>query len=248
METFKFEQTVLARGEVNKEMGQITGVSLISTPEAKGHNISLDRASIQSFFDAVQGKQIKAYYTHSPSNEALDSIGLWTDFEIIEDGEFTKLIANFQALDSWKQHHQDDFDALFELAVKAPEAFGVSAEFQAKTIYYKDDEETEYTGQEDVEVFARAVEVSAFSIVAQPAANPTGLFAAKEEKTNYEQVADTLIQLQEKNDELVMELKLEKDLTASLQKEKEQAAEEKQKLETQVQEWQAKFAQYVAYL
>jgi hypothetical protein len=256
MELMQFEQETLNRGIVDKALGRITGVSLISTPEAKGHNILLDAQSIQSFYDAVQGKTIKAYYTHSPSNEALDSIGLWNEFQIVEDGEYTKLTATFQALDSWKQHHQDDYDALFELAEKAPEAFGVSAEFQAETIYYDEQGEAQkFNGQEDVEVYARAVEVSAFSIVAQPAANPTGLFAEgekleekqpEETSENLDEIAGTIVELQEENSKLALELKLSKDVSEAMEKSVEEHKEKIEALTKELCSMEARYKQAIA--
>lgn len=247
METIKFEETIATTGIVDKALGTITGVSLISTPEAKGHNLSLDEASIQSFYDAVEGKTVKAYYTHSPENEALDSIGLWTDFEVVKDGEYTKLTAKFEALESWREHHKDEFDSLFELADKAPEAFGVSAEFQAEIIYYNEEgEATNFDGQENVEKFARAVSVSAFSIVAQPAANPTGLFSEKKEEINFEEVSEKLIKLQEENDGLVVDLKLSKDLNESLEKSCNEKDLEISNLQEELKNLKSKFANFVS--
>ena len=236
MELLFETDTKMNQGIVDKTLGSISNVSLISTPEAKGHGMKLDEASIQSFYNAVEGKTIKAYYTHSPSNEALDSIGLWSEFEIVQDGEYTKLTAKFQALESWKEHQQGDYDALFELAEKAPEAFGVSAEFQAETIYYNEEGEAQqYNGQENVEVYARAISVSAFSIVAQPAANPTGLFAEAKEENNVEEVAGNLIKLQEENDRLAL------DLDAS-QKAVDAASKSNEELQKQVEDLQEKLA------
>lgn len=245
MELLFDAKTVLASGIVDKALGTISGVSLISTPEAKGHNLSLDRASIESFYNAVEGKTIKAYYTHSPSNEALDSIGLWKDFEIVEDGEYTKLTAKFEALEAWKEHHKDAYDALFELADKAPEAFGVSAEFTAETIFYKEDGTAEkFEGQEGVEVFARAVDVSAFSIVAQPAANPTGLFAEKQEEqpvVNFEEIGATIVELKEENDGLVMDLKLAKQALEASEKQAEELREEIDSLKKELCSFEARY-------
>jgi len=253
MDDIKFQilEDVANVGAVDAELGIIRGVSLISTPEAKGHNISIDRKSIESFYDAVNGKPIKAYYTHSPANEALDSIGIWQNFEIKEDGEYTKLTADFSALDAWKQNNKKDYEMLFELASKAPEAFGVSAEFSAKTIVYGEDgEEEEYQEGEDddVEKFARAIEVSAFSIVAQPAANPTGLFAKGEE-----QVALSLVQATERKLELELELQQSKDCVEKLSSEldsKELLIKETQtELEAKSEElklWKSRYAEAVA--
>jgi len=266
MDEFKFAQPEPTRtGEVNKEQGLILGVSLISTPEAKGHGIKIDRGTIESFYEGVKDKSIKAYYTHDDDNEALDSIGLWENFEIVEDGEYTKLTADFKALESWREHHPDRFDALFELAEKAPEAFGVSAEFFAKRVMYSEEgEEIEWDGESE-DVFARAIEVNAFSIVAQPSANPTGLFSqpkeVEEDEVDVEEfLSFNLTKTQEELDGANSELKLSQDLNASLAKQVEELeakiaegetqVEEKAKevegLKAELQEWQAKFARQVA--
>lgn len=266
MDEFKFAQPELARtGKVDKEEGLILGVSLISTPEAKGHGIKIDRGTIESFYEGVKDKSIKAYYTHDDDNEALDSIGLWENFEIIEDGDYTKLTADFKALESWREHHPDRFDALFELAEKAPEAFGVSAEFFAKRIMYSEEgEELDWDGESE-DVFARAVEVNAFSIVAQPSANPTGLFSqpkeVEEDEVDVEEfLSFNLSKTQEELDGANSELKLAKDLNATLtskveeleakiaesEKEIEDKANEVDGLKAELQEWQVKFARQVA--
>lgn len=247
-ETFLFRN--IGSGAVDRENGEITGVSVISTPEAKGHDLKIDGESIKSFFKATQGKQIKAYYTHE-DNEALDSIGLWDNFQIIEDGEYTKLTADFSALNSWKEHHQAEYDAFFELAEKAPEAFGVSAEFTGETFFYQDGEAVKFSGQEDVkELYARAIEVSAFSIVAEPAANPTGLFSVvKEDEVDHEEfLAFNLNESQKENESLKLQLS-QTEKTAQLLNEKVEEMEKSflelskeladAKAETII--WQAKF-------
>ena len=161
-----FQQTKLNR--IDAENGEILGVSLISTPEAKGHGLKIDNQSIQSFFNAVEGKQIKAFMTHESNESPTDVIGIWENFRIEEDEEFTKLLADFSAMDSWRRNSPSEFDAFFELADKAPETFGVSAEFIGFGVTYNEEgEEEEWSGEEDEEVFARASEVQAFSIVCE---------------------------------------------------------------------------------
>jgi len=267
MDQFKFAQPEPTRtGEVDKDKGIILGVSLISTPEAKGHGIKIDQGTIESFYEDVKGKSVKAYYTHDDDNEALDSIGLWENFEIIQDGEFTKLKADFIALESWREHHPDRFDALFELAEKAPEAFGVSAEFFASRIMYDEEgKEVEWDGDESNDVFARAIEVNAFSIVAQPSANPTGLFSVPTEVDEDEVDVEEFLSfnLNKAQDDLKsteQDLKLSRDLNKKLElqisdleakvEDQEKQAEEKENqvknLEAELLEWQAKFARHVA--
>ena len=273
MQEFKFAQkTDLEQGRVDKDKGVIYGVSVISTPEAKGHGVKIDNATIQSFYDHTQGKSIKAYYTHDEENEALDAIGLWENFQIVEDGEYTKLTADFVALEAFREHKSGYFDALFELAEKAPEAFGVSAEFFASRVYYNEDgEEMEYKGEEGVEVYARAVEVSAFSIVAMPSANPTGLFSVNASVEQEVEVDDEEVDVEEflsfnlnKTQEDLkgreQELKLSQDANALLTKQNNELSEElkeanekleklsesKESVEKELESWQIKYARAVA--
>lgn len=249
MDTIKFEAIAASRsGEIDLENGTIKGVSLISTPEAKGHGMSIDEKSINSFAEAVGEKTIKAYYTHN-DNEAFDTIGLWKNFEVIQDGEDTKLTGDFEALESWKENKKEEYDALFELAEKAPEAFGVSAEFTGTKVFYnEDEEEVEYSGQEEAgKLYARAIEVQAFSIVATPAANPTGLFSEPSEKVNLAEVASDLA---EKKQELESELKLAKNqlevFEANLEeksKELDAQAAELEKFQKEAADWKVKYAE-----
>jgi len=260
MQTFEFEATATRQGKVDAENGVIYGVSVISTPEAKGHGIKIDAASIASFHEVTKEKQIKAFYTHD-DNEALDAIGFWENFEIIEDGEFTKLQADFVALDAWKKHHTHLYDSLFEMAEKAPESFGVSAEFSGKAIYYSEDgEEIDFKHGEDddKEIYARALEVSAFSIVAQPAANPTGLFSepieVDEDEVDAEEfLSFNLAQVQKDLDEALASKQDAIEANEILEKgfidQKDQIAELQKELEaakTETASWQCKYAQLCA--
>ena len=85
-------------------------------------------------------------------------------------------------MDSWRKNKEEEYESFFELAEKAPETFGVSAEFVGYGIQYDEDgQEVEVDGEVDGDVYARAREVSAFSIVLLPSANPTGLFSEETE-------------------------------------------------------------------
>lgn len=261
MEEMQFEvPTDFATGKIDKDKGMIYGVSVISTPEAKGHGIKIDRATIESFASAVEGKTIKAFYTHDDDNEALDTIGIWKNFQIVEDGEFVKLTADFEALESWREHNGSQFDALFEMAEKAPEAFGVSAEFTASQVFYEDGEEKEYRGQDEVEeIFARAIEVQAFSIVAQPAANPTGLFSVdaklvdgdeidQEEflEYNLKEATQSLAQIREDLGQANAANKVFEEKLAEQESELEELKEKLSVAEKETQAWQAKYGKAIS--
>ena len=242
--SLKFEES--QPGKIDLEAATITGVSLISTPEAKGHGVKVDALSIKSFFQAVEGKKIKAYYTHN-DNEALDTIGLWENFEVVEEEEYTKLLGDFTALEAWKENNQEEFAALFELAEKAPESFGVSAEFTGKSVFYKDGEEIEFTGEEEAEeLYIRASEVSAFSIVASPAANPNGLFAAKEENTEIkaalQKQAEEILQFAEQQKSDQAQLKTLEKYSVELMEENENLKSQVAELSKEAEAWQIKFA------
>jgi hypothetical protein len=246
-----FETTTLSK--IDKENGEIFGVSVISTPEAKGHNLKIDHQSIQSFFDAVDGKQIKAYNTHSNNEGVGDVIGIWENFRIEESEEFTKLLADFSALESWRKNKEEEYESFFELAEKAPETFGVSAEFIGFGIQYNEDgEELEWDGETEGDVFARAKEVHAFSIVTEPASNPTGLFSEKtisqvpskknseenhpipDESHYLEFFAEELNELHTETKELKLELKLKTDLCELLEKESKSSHELIEQLEEEL--------------
>ena len=66
--------------KVDFENGEVLQVSLISSGEILGHGMYLNESGIDSFFEAIEGKQIKAYYKHSDENEALSSIGFFSEF------------------------------------------------------------------------------------------------------------------------------------------------------------------------
>ena len=211
-----FETTTLS--QIDKENGTIFGISVISTPEAKGHNLKIDTKSIQSFFDAVEGKKIKAYNTHQNNESVGDVIGIWDNFRVEETEEFTKLLADFTALESWMKNKQEEYESFMQLAEVAPETFGVSAEFIGEGIQYNEEgEEIQWNGEDEGDVFARAKEVHAFSIVTQPASNPTGLFSEElhpiPSKDHYiEFVSEELKNVHDENKELNLNLKLKEEV------------------------------------
>ena len=232
-----FETTTLS--QIDKENGEIFGISVISTPEAKGHNLKIDEGSIQSFFDAVDGKQIKAYNTHSNNEGVGDVIGIWENFRIEQSEEFTKLLADFSALESWRKNKEEEYESFFELAEKAPETFGVSAEFIGYGIQYNEDgEEIEYDGESEGDVFARAKEVHAFSIVTEPASNPTGLFSEKQSDNDVlhllEVASKELNLSNEENRELQLQLKLKIELCELLEEQNSKANELIEQLEEEI--------------
>ena len=236
-----FETTTLS--QIDKENGEIFGVSVISTPEAKGHNLKIDHQSIQSFFDAVDGKQIKAYNTHSNNEGVGDVIGIWENFRIEESEEFTKLLADFSALESWRKNKEEEYESFFELAEKAPETFGVSAEFIGFGVQYNEEgEEIECDGESEGEVFARAKEVHAFSIVTEPASNPTGLFSENtrdqgnihpipSESHYLEFFSEELKILHDEQSTLQLEVKMKTELCNLLEEQNEKANEQIKALE-----------------
>ena len=250
--------------KIDAENGEILGVSVISTPEAKGHNLKIDGKSIESFFNACDGKQIKAFMTHQGNESPADVIGIWENFRIEEDGEFTKLLADFSALDSWKRNNPKEYESLFELAEVAPETFGISAEFVGYGIQYDEDgNEIEFDGESEGDVFARCAEdgTSGFSVVLQPASNPTGLFSEKDHpipneshflefaSDEIENKQDEILILQKENQTLLEQIKTLEELSELLNEERKIQEEEIQNLTSDLQEkidetkiWKTKFS------
>ena len=179
MDIIKFSEKAI-QGEINAEEGTIKNVSLVSNVygEAKGHGVKIDEKSIQSFFDAVEGKKIRAFYTHDIENDALDSLGWFENFRIERVGEIVSLRGDFVALDSFKEHQPEMFTKLFEMSLKTPELLSVSAEFLASYVEIGEEgEEQEITNFDDSEeIFIRCRECHAFSFVSEGATNDA-LFA-----------------------------------------------------------------------
>lgn len=184
---------------VNREGGVITGVSLITAErEATGWFRWIDAKTVTMFAELLAGRSLKAYATHGSwgGDGTLDEVGLWKAARV--DGK--NLRADFNALQAWRKHSEDEFDTLFELAEKAPGEFGASLSFRHKLAWVRkngEDVETRlaaWNWDSDAPIFepaapadavrfdmpsVRPYKVMSADFVDEPAGN-TGLFRAGE--------------------------------------------------------------------
>jgi hypothetical protein len=145
---------------VDPENGILRNVALMSIGEAAGHNCRVDLGSLQGLFQLSQGKSIKAFLNHSYNPAPTEVVGVFSGIYI--DAESGVLRASqFKALDAFKTHNRQAYDTLFELAMTAPESFGVSVSI------YQDLEEAADGGS----AFIRPTSIESADFVSAPAAN-----------------------------------------------------------------------------
>jgi hypothetical protein len=145
---------------VDPENGILRNVALMSIGEAAGHNCRVDLGSLQGLFQLSQGKSIKAFLNHSYNPAPTEVVGVFSGIYI--DAESGVLRASqFKALEAFKTHNRQAYDTLFELAMTAPESFGVSVSI------YQDLEEAADGGS----AFIRPTSIESADFVSAPAAN-----------------------------------------------------------------------------
>jgi hypothetical protein len=146
-------------GTIDAQAAVISGVSVITVGEARGHGMLIDEQTLLEVKTAAEtysgGLKVKTdHYT------GFDNIvGALKNFVI--DGD--QLRADLFLL---KNH--DATARILEMAELMPDTFGLSISFSG---------EHEETGEGTV--FARCSEIYSADLVDTPAANPTGLFSAK---------------------------------------------------------------------
>lgn len=146
-------------GTIDAQAATITGVSVITVGEAKGHGMLIDAQTLLQVKEAAEtysgGLKVKTdHYT------GFDNIvGTLRNFVI--DGD--QLRADLYLL---KNH--DATPRILEMAELMPDTFGLSISFSG-----------EHEEQESGVVFARCSEIYSADLVDAPAANPTGLFSVK---------------------------------------------------------------------
>jgi hypothetical protein len=157
----------LAESRVNRDTNIISGVSLVSLGEARGHNKRADETTLQQVRDCARlykgGLRVKFNpYTFNHGDAALAGFISPETIEV-RDG---RVVGDMHVYATFPHK-----DYLYEIAERAPDNFGLSIEFNG---------DTEQVGEE---FFARCDEIFAATVVDLPAANPTGLFAAKDEES-----------------------------------------------------------------
>lgn len=145
---------------VDPENGILRNVALMSIGEAAGHNCRVDLTSLQGLFKLTQGKSVKAFLNHSFNPAPTEVVGVFSGIYI--DNEKGVLRASqFKALEAFKTHNRQAYDTLFELAITAPESFGVSV-----CIYQNLEPATD--GGSD---YIRPISIDSADFVSSPAAN-----------------------------------------------------------------------------
>jgi len=145
-------------GTIDAQAATITGVSVITVGEAKGHGMLIDAQTLLQVKEAAEtysgGLKVKTDH-YTGFNEI---VGTLKNFVI--DGD--QLRADLYLL---KNH--DATPRILEMAELMPDTFGLSISFSG-----------EHEEQGDT-IFARCSEIYSADLVDAPAANPTGLFSAK---------------------------------------------------------------------
>ena len=194
---FAFSSFEINESQVDIETGKMLGVSLISVGEAAGHELYVDQESLEGIVDLLDGERLPAYITHSGAlfeDRLTREIGMFNNFRIEGD----RLLADFEAFDSFKEDDTRTFNRLFEMAEKMPERFGLSIVFSAASVWATPDGDVDTLEKPDNALFdypsIRAEEVTSADFVDTPAANQRGLFS-KIDKPNKSKM--TKLQLQE---------------------------------------------------
>lgn len=154
---YEFQIPFSAAQGVDADAGVIRGVSLITGGlKARGHDLVVDDTTVSQVFSAAQSRgQVPVKLDHKSGVENV--CGYLTNFRV----EGNKCLGDWHLL---KTHPH--YATTLEKAQRMPNCFGLSASFVGKE---------EVRGEQK---FARCTELLSVDCVPQPAANPTGLFAA----------------------------------------------------------------------
>lgn len=146
-----------AAGRIDREGGVIYGVSVMTVGPARGHGMMCDETTLEQVKKCAEryAGGLKVKMTHQ--GDAGDIAGFLTNFRTAGK----KLLADLNLLKSYEKRAY-----VLELAETIPDTFGLSVSFSGPT--------EEKGGME----YARCLEIYSCDLVAEPAANPTGLFSA----------------------------------------------------------------------
>lgn len=154
----EFRALGLDHGKIDKDKGVIHGVSLITANvEARGHDLHTDNTTLEQICAlATEMGQVPVKWNHKSGADAVN--GFVTNFRV--DGNKAK--ADWHLL---LEHN--DYKKAIELAERMPQNVGLSVAFVGAA-----------PEQKNGKKFARVEELVSVDLVAQPAANPGGLFEA----------------------------------------------------------------------
>lgn len=146
-------------GRVDRSTGIISGVSVATIGEARGHGVKIDQTTLAQIKEAAdKSGTIKVGLDHFSGFNGI--AGSLREFRVEGD----HLRADLHLLENHPARER-----ILEMAEKMPATFGLSIS------YLGTDEE------KDGAAFARVTELLSVDLVSDPAANPTGLFASSPE-------------------------------------------------------------------
>lgn len=175
--------------KIDETNGIIYGVSLITGGiEARGHGLEVDAKTLKQMLAAAEAKgQVSVKTNHGTGADAVN--GYLNNFRI----EGSKVVGDWHVLKTHPQHGH-----IMEMAKRMPKNIGLSAAFMGlpeskdgMTVFRGEDTDDKWRGKfytinaggKRVEFkdkkFARCDELVSVDLVAQPAANPDGLFNAR---------------------------------------------------------------------
>ena len=145
---------------VDRDTGVILGVAVITIGPALGHGVDIDATTLSQVKTSAEtyknGLKVKISTMKGHVGDVAEIVGSLKGFKV--DGD--TLRGDFHLLKS--SPHRE---FLMEIAETIPDTFGMSISFSGP------DEKREG------KTFARCVEIYSCDLVAEPAANPTGLFS-----------------------------------------------------------------------
>jgi hypothetical protein len=107
------------------ERQELRGISLMAVGEALGHRILIDQRTLETAFQASEGKPVKAFINHDWNHSPTEIAGMFSGLYI--DTQMGKLRAErFRFLKAFVDHNKAAYDVMMELATEHPESIGVS--------------------------------------------------------------------------------------------------------------------------
>ena len=146
-QTLRLGGSQALRAQIDPTNGVLSNVSLISKGLVSDRGILADERTLETALEAIEGAKVLSYITHGgffKHDRTTQEVGLFKDFSI--DGEHLRA-GDFEVFEAFKKHNPAQFDALFELAKKAPESFGVSLTITGSLVWVFD-EKSEDVGRE----------------------------------------------------------------------------------------------------
>lgn len=155
--------------KVDRELGIISGVSVITKGEAIGHGFFIDDKTLAQFAEfgnkSTSGvKVMLKHFANGESSPVTDTVAFLKNFRV--DGDSTRADLNLLKSDA-------HCGKILELAEKLPTEFGLSVSF---------DKGIEVLNSKS---YVRVNDLHSVDLVDAPAANPTGLFSEKVATENH---------------------------------------------------------------